>query len=157
MWCGIVGLQVIGPYFFRGNLNSEMYLNFLENEIGPVIDEISLQIRQYLHFQHDGAPIHSTIPVTTWLNQTFGNKWIGRKSLNSFPARSPDLTPMDFFFWGYLKNKVYKHRPFQNVDNLEDIIRQYCQNIPPTFLRNVCRETNKRTIKCILKNGGHIE
>jgi hypothetical protein len=24
-----------------------------------------------------------------------------------WPPRSPDITPMDFFFWGYLKHIVY--------------------------------------------------
>lgn len=25
-----------------------------------------------------------------------------------WPSRSPDLSVLDFFFWGYLKNEVYK-------------------------------------------------
>jgi len=28
-----------------------------------------------------------------------------------WPARSPDLNPCDFFLWGYLKEKFFKHRP----------------------------------------------
>jgi hypothetical protein len=27
------------------------------------------------------------------------------------PPPSPDLTPCDFFLWGYLKAKVYEQRP----------------------------------------------
>ena len=28
-----------------------------------------------------------------------------------WPLRSPDMTPCDFFLWGYLKAKVYEQRP----------------------------------------------
>jgi hypothetical protein len=34
-----------------------------------------------------------------------------------WPARSPDLSPCDFFLWGYPKEKVFKHRPrFEGKD-----------------------------------------
>ena len=26
----------------------------------------------------------------------------------AWPARSPDPTPLDFFFWGYVKDRIYK-------------------------------------------------
>jgi hypothetical protein len=28
------------------------------------------------------------------------NKWIGRGSNKPWPPRSPDITPLDTFFWG---------------------------------------------------------
>ena len=31
--------------------------------------------------------------------------WIGRRGPTEYPARSPDLTPMDFFFVGILKRQ----------------------------------------------------
>ncbi|EFN65149.1 hypothetical protein EAG_00038, partial [Camponotus floridanus] len=34
-----------------------------------------------------------------------------------WPPRSPDLSPLDFFLWGYLKSKVYKTNP-RNLNNL---------------------------------------
>ena len=42
-----------------------------------------------------------------------------------WPARSPDLTPMDFWLWGYLKEKVYAHNP-KTVDQLQVVIRNEC-------------------------------
>ena len=35
--------------------------------------------------------------------------------------RSPDLTPCDFFLWGYLKNKVFTTSP-ENIDVLRQRI-----------------------------------
>ena len=28
-----------------------------------------------------------------------------------WPARSPDLSPLDFFLWGHLKERVYRDSP----------------------------------------------
>ncbi|KAF2367907.1 hypothetical protein FHG87_001352, partial [Trinorchestia longiramus] len=39
-----------------------------------------------------------------------------------WPPRSPDLTPCDFFLWGYLKNKVYFSPP-QDLEELQNRIR----------------------------------
>lgn len=157
VWCGILNGRLIGPYFFRHNLNSERYLNFLMNEITEVIDDMSLEERGVLWFQQDGASIHSTINVRNYLGNLFRGKWIGRYSQYPWPARSPDITPLDFFLWGYLKNKVYHRRPFQNIDHLENTIRDICLEIPPRILRNVTKEFCNRTIICMEREGRHTE
>jgi hypothetical protein len=55
-------------------------------------------------FQQDGAPPHWNLIVRASLNQRFPNRWIGRASPISWPTRSPDITPCDFFLWGYGKD-----------------------------------------------------
>ena len=35
-------------------------------------------------------------------------RWIGRAGPISWPERSPDMTPLDFYFWGHLKSVVYE-------------------------------------------------
>ena len=50
--------------------------------------------------------------VRRYLNNVLPRRWIGRgcerdNRLMPWPARSPDLTPCDFFLWGYIKDKVY--------------------------------------------------
>lgn len=157
VWCGIFNLRIVGPFFFRNNLNSERYLEFLQTDLSDFLDNLSLAERINLYFQQDGASIHSTNEVRRWLDQEFGNQWIGRFSENPWPARSPDLTPLDFFIWGYLKNSVYKHRPFRNVEHLENVIRNCAFQINGEMLRNVNREMRSRTIVCMERNGGHTE
>ena len=39
-----------------------------------------------------------------------------------WPPRLPDLTPCDFFLWGYLKAKVYEQRP-QTLEAPKEAIR----------------------------------
>lgn len=157
VWCGVIDNRILGPFFFRRNLNAENYLIFLQTVVSDFIDDLPLNMRQQFYFQHDGASIHSTVAVREWLNDNLPNRWIGRFSENPWPARSPDITPMDFFFWGFLKNEVYKHRPFRNLDHLEEVITICVRQIRPTYLRNAAREVSSRTIKCIENGGGHVE
>ncbi|EZA48610.1 hypothetical protein X777_13623, partial [Ooceraea biroi] len=44
------------------------------------------------------------------LNESFPDRWTGRGGRISWPARSPDLTPLDLFLWGHLKNEVFLTR-----------------------------------------------
>ena len=49
--------------------------------------------------------------VLRFLNETLPQRWIGRTgpkdlALHSWPPRSPDMTPCDFFLWGYIKERV---------------------------------------------------
>ncbi|KAJ4451845.1 hypothetical protein ANN_03323 [Periplaneta americana] len=38
----------------------------------------------------------------------FESRWIGRGGPIAWQARSPDLTPLDFFLWGCMEVKVYQ-------------------------------------------------
>jgi hypothetical protein len=38
------------------------------------------------------------------LHGTCSIRWIGRVGFTEWPARSPDLTPLHFFLWGYFSN-----------------------------------------------------
>ena len=38
----------------------------------------------------------------------FSARWIGMSGPTAWPARSPDLTCLDFFVWGYMKSTVYE-------------------------------------------------
>jgi hypothetical protein len=42
------------------------------------------------------------------LNVNFPGWRIRRGGPISWPPRSPDLTPLDFFLWGYAKDQVYR-------------------------------------------------
>ena len=54
-------------------------------------------------FMQDGAASHTANPVKKFLIQTFGEERILSKRCKfSWPPRSPDLTRVDFWLWGYL-------------------------------------------------------
>lgn len=49
---------------------------------------------------HDGAPAHFSHNVRDYLKVTFQENGIGRGGHISWPPRSPDLNPCDFYLWG---------------------------------------------------------
>jgi hypothetical protein len=50
--------------------------------------------------------------IRQYLNQVFPNRWIERRGLIEWPARSPDLISLDFFLEvTCLKSKVFKTKP----------------------------------------------
>ena len=71
-----------------------------------------------LYFQQDGATPYNALLVRNYLDKISPLHWIGRRGSIVWPSRSPDLTPMDFFLWGVMKNKVYD-RKRQTVDQMK--------------------------------------
>jgi hypothetical protein len=69
-------------------------------------------------FLQDSTPPHYGVDVHLFLNNIFPSRWIGRRGSIEWPAKSPDLSPLDFFLCGHLKIKIYKEKP-QNLQDLE--------------------------------------
>ena len=111
MWICLCGNgELIRPLFFEDNINGEAYLQMLNDQIIPVLEECYvLQVNDtFLRvcWAQDKAPAHRRIMVMEHLQQLFlvPIDSLGRD--HEWPPRSPDLTPLDFFVWGYLKSSV---------------------------------------------------
>ena len=88
---------------------------------------------------------------------TFNEKWLGRReSATDFPPRSHDLTPLDFYLWGTLKNTVYTTKP-QTLEELRDKIQHEINNIPLATIQTVCRSVRRRCWECTVAEGGHFQ
>ncbi|GFY18511.1 paired domain-containing protein [Trichonephila clavipes] len=87
------------------------------------IPELSNHDVQELWFQQDGATCHTARATIDLLKDTFGERLISRFGPVNWPPRSCDLTPLDYFLWGYVKSLVYADKP-QMLDHLEDNIRR---------------------------------
>lgn len=94
--------------------------------------------------------------VRQHLSETYPNKWIGRGSPVTWPPRSPDLTPLDFFLWGHIKEQVYTVTPV-DIEDLKLKITNAFQTVTPEMLRNVSAEFHRRILFCRERNGEHIE
>jgi Helix-turn-helix domain (DUF4817) len=156
VWGGVVGDHVIGPYFFDQRVTGEVYLYFLQNHLPNLLRQVPHETQQEMWFLHDGAPVHHTCPIITFLNARYPDCWIGRGGPVAWPARSPDLTKMDFSIWGYVKDQVYKIPPTTKED-MKIRIRNCFQNISVEMCRNLSNEFEKRIALCIQERGGHFE
>lgn len=157
VWAGIIGNCVIGPHFFEQRLNGETYLMFLQNHLPCLLENVTLEVRRDMWFQQDGAPPHRSRYVVTYLNNLFQNRWIGiRSQIQEWPPRSPDLTPLDFFLWGHVKEKVFATKP-TTIDNMKIRIRNAFSEITPDVLQNVQESFRSRLIQCAAVNGNLFE
>lgn len=155
---GIIGDHVIGPYFIEGNVNGDEYLNFIEEELDRLLDQVlDEEEREAMYFQQDGHPAHRTRAVVEALERKFPRRWIGLGGPWEWPPRSPDLTLCDCFLWGYMKEKVYEEPRPQNVDELKQRIIQVAATITPEMLSAVRENLMKRIMKCFEEEGGHFE
>ncbi|KAJ4451896.1 hypothetical protein ANN_03374 [Periplaneta americana] len=75
-----------------------------------LLDSVLLAVRRNLWFQHDGVPVHFSVDARAQLTVDYGEHWIRRKGPVAWPARSPDLTFLDFFLWECVKSMVYVTR-----------------------------------------------
>ena len=81
-----------------------------------------------------------------------------RSILIDWPPRSPDLTPLDFFLWGVLKDKVFKRKP-KTIIELKTVICEEIKTIndDKELLTCVCNSIKDRLEACIKYEGQQIE
>ena len=153
---------IIGPYFFDQNINGRTYLRMINEFVLPQL-ELNFQrqrngVFRRLWWIQDGAPAHRLNGVRDRLQDLFGNRVIALNHDVEWPPRSPDLTPCDFFLWGYLKDRVYRTPPM-NLQDLRDRIEQEVDLLRanPAMVRRAVADMSRRCQLCIDRGGGHVE
>lgn len=122
-----------------------------------MLEDIPLNTLAGMTFQHDGCPVHKSLIVKNFLNEEYGEKWIGNNGPMRWPARSPDLTPLDFYVWGRAKELVYNEEIRncehlkQKIENAFDVMKQ------EMTLHTVTTEIKRRYSKCVSEQGSHFE
>lgn len=158
VWCGLIGGKIIGPVFYEGTLTGRRYVDMMSEVLEEYLDDVNLEARNQIYFQQDGAPPHQFHEVRTLLNRLFQNRWIATNGPVRWPPRSPDITPLDFYFWGYVKDEVYKRR-YANVAELQESIRHIITSIDGRTVSKATKSVLKYARKCIIQNGdvfGHL-
>ena len=124
-----------------------MSQNFLRPKLGELEEDV--------WFQQDGATAHTSRRSLSVLREMFPGHLISLRGDIGWPARSPDLTPCDFFLWGYLKVKVYARRP-GTIEQLKEAVRQEVAAIPPAMTRKAMDSFRERLQQCVINNGRHL-
>ncbi|GFV30103.1 putative DD41D transposase [Trichonephila clavipes] len=146
VWCALWAGGIIGQYFFKndedhnvtvnGDRNRAMITNFF-------IPELNNHGVQELWLKQDGATCHTARAPIDLLKDTFGDRLISRFGPVNWPPRSFDLTPLDYFLWGYVKSLVCAYKP-QTLDHLEDNIRRFIADIRPQMFEKVIENWTSR-------------
>ena len=153
VWCAMHKTKIIGPYFFRTpTVNTQAYKSMLSSY---GLRHVA-QLPGSPIFQQDGAPAHTSNATSEYLQRKLGNRWISKRGPTNWPARSPDLTPLDFFLWGYVKDKVYSEE-IESLQHLKARITEAIRSIDTSTLSNVWKNIETR-INCVVRQQGkHIE
>lgn len=159
MWAAVIDDKLIGPVELPLRLNSESYLDFLRNHLGEMLEDVPLNVRTNLIFQHDGCPAHYGRNVRAYLDEVFPGRWIGRNGPVLWPPRSPDLNPLDFHIWGNVTNLIYER---EGINTREELLARI--SVAANEIKNnrfaILRATQslrRRAIKCIDQGGDLFE
>ena len=112
----------------------------LNNFLWPILQDYDIDD---MWFQQDGATCHTAHATMALLHEKFPGRIISRNSEVSWPPRSCDLTPLDFFLWGHLKSKVYVNMP-TTIQQLKDEISGRIDEIDEQLCRDeilICGST----------------
>ncbi|GFY02519.1 uncharacterized protein TNCV_3503991 [Trichonephila clavipes] len=151
VWAGIVGDCLLGPYILPERLNGSVYLIFLQEVLPEMLNDVPMPIRQrtFAHF---------SIDVRAHLQATFSGGWIGCSGPIAGPERSSDLSPLDFFLWGFLKGLLYE----TPVATPEDLVGRIVEaagcvrDTPGTFEKVRC-SMQRRCRACLDASGKNFE
>ena len=78
----------------------------------------------------------------------------------AWPPRSPDLTPLDFWVWGHLKQQIFTQDfPPRTIDELKDAIRRAVAelNEDEEVRVRVFGEFRRRLDECVRRGGQSVE
>ncbi|GFV59634.1 uncharacterized protein TNCV_1907061 [Trichonephila clavipes] len=165
LWTDENHFSLHGPFFFETQcqvngwitetVNAQHYLTLLRETVVRCLIQRG-QISNVTLMQ-EGATSHIANPVKAFLIQTFGeDRIVSRRCRCPWSPRSPDLTPADFWLWGYLNSRVCLSGP-SSLSALKDAIRREVSSIHPDMLHSAVAGFVTR-LECLLQcGGGHVE
>ena len=144
------------PYFYPigATVCKENYVETLRNHLIPFLKSKRKFSKSIL--MQDGATPHTANYTKEFLKANFGERVISNGFPIWWPARSPDLNPCDYWLWGDLKRRVYKHK-IENIEELRDVIINEVNLLSePMTLQNVVNSLPKRIESLKLNNGNQL-
>lgn len=159
VWCGLWAGGIIGPYFFKNEagqrvtVNGVRYRAMITEFLLPKMQDIGAAD---LWFQQDGATCHTAGETIELLKEHFDDQIISLRGPVNWPPRSCDLTPLDYFLWGYVKSQVYVDKP-RTINDLEDNITRVINGIPADMLERVLENWTHRMDHLRASCGQHLK
>ena len=134
VWCRF-WFTIIEPFFFENEQGQAMLNEFLftkieEEDIGNI------------WFQQDGATCHTAEPTLDVLCPVFEDRIISSRADVVWPPRC-DLTPLDYYLCGAVKDKCYADKP-EAIDALKANIREAMGEIQLHTIDNVFKNWTDR-------------
>uniref|UniRef100_A0A914EBH6 DUF4817 domain-containing protein n=1 Tax=Acrobeloides nanus TaxID=290746 RepID=A0A914EBH6_9BILA len=156
VWAAFNARTILGPYIASGRAEKPTYHLFLKKFNFELKQLQRLEFRLYdPYFMHDDSPLHND--SMELLNEEFPDRWTGPgSSYATWPKLSPDMHPLYFFLWGYIKSKVYE-QPIapDGVTELSLRIHRSFTEILPEMLEAASKAYQER-LKMVVINDGDL-
>lgn len=146
VWGCMTMAGVGNVYKCEGRMNSQTYVQMLEEVLKPSIEKLFKGSRRPLYFfQQDNAPCHTAKATMSFFSRR-------RITLLEWPAQSPDLNPIENL-WQKLKENVHKRSPTSKHDLYQKIQEEW-EKIPTDYCAKVVESMPKRINAVIKAKGG---
>lgn len=147
VWAGFSARGKTDIVFTKGNMNSFDYQDILANNFVPLRDEL---MDQNLILLQDNASVHKSASTIAWLTEN-------NISFMDFPAKSPDLNPLENM-WGILARMVYENgKQYYSVSELRAAILKAWDKIPILQCKNLAKSFQNRLLEVIRVKGKHTK
>ena len=132
-------------------VNSDYYI---KNILTPFIrqDIPKLYPNGDFLYHQDSAPSHASKKTLKFLRD---NNIPLITPLQWMP-NSPDAAPLDYFYWGYLKNRLNK-RKVTTISGLKKAIREEVKKVPQNVINKALKSWPRRCRQIYYNKGLHIE
>ena len=108
-----------------------------------------------IRFQQDEAICHTANVTIDLLRTAFENRIISRNSVVNWPPWSSDLTPLDYFMRGAVKDKCYANH-LQTIEALKHEIEGAIHGIEAQIIENVQKNWVDRMGYYKASRGSHV-
>ena len=98
---------------------------------------------------------HTAEATLDVLRPVFEDRIISHRADVVWPPRSCDLTPLDYYLWGAVKDKCYADKP-EIIDALKGNIREAIGEMQLHTIDNVLKNWTDRVDYCMASQGNHL-
>ena len=124
-------------------LNAFLFTKIEEENIGNI------------WFQQDGLTCHTAEATFDVLRLVFEDRIISLRADVVWPPRWCNMTPLDYYLWGVIKDKCYTDKS-EIINVLKGNIREVIGEIQLHTIDNVLKNWSDRVGYCMASRGSHL-
>ena len=147
---GCLGWEGVGRLVeVEGKMNTEQYVDILENNLLPSMKESGISLEDVI-FQQDNDPKHTSKRAKEWMEDN-------NITLLDWPPQSPDLNPTEHL-WNHMKTELFQY-PTQakGVWEVWDRVAKVWGEIEPEVSQELIESMPRSIAALIMAKGSHTK
>ena len=153
VWSLMCHRGIVGPFFVDAGakINSDYYIKSI---LEPALDKVpELYPDGEFMWHHDSAPAHVSKKTIEYLT----NRCINFVKKEEWLPCSPDVSPCDYFLWGFTKHRVLKRTDVKTLDDLKAAIIDEFAKVPQDMIVRSMNSFLLRLQEVYNVNGMHVK